>query len=63
MARRGISQSDVDEVLADYDVSYPSSTSNRHCYAKTIGNRRIVAIVEPYDHELVVTAFDQLEQS
>jgi hypothetical protein len=63
MAKRNISRQEVEAVLADHDASYPSGTSDRHCYVKTINGRRIQVVVEPYDHELVVTAYEQLEQS
>lgn len=62
MAKRGISQDDVREVLTDFESSYPSGTSDRHCYVKTIDGHRIQVVVESYDHELVVTAYEQLKQ-
>jgi hypothetical protein len=63
MAARGISEQDVEQVLANYDSTYPSR-SGRQTYVRELADgRRIAVIVEPYDHELVVTTFDQLHQS
>lgn len=59
MRRRGISREEVDLVLRDPDVTYPSGTSNRHCYVREIGERCIKVVVEPADHEQVVTTYDQ----
>lgn len=59
LAQRGISQSEVELVLSDPDVTYPSGTSDRHCYVREIDGRRIKVVVEPFDHEEVVTAYDQ----
>lgn len=61
LAQRGITQAEVDLVLSDPDTTYPSGTSNRHCYVRDIDGRRIKVVVEPFDHEQVVTAYDQLD--
>jgi hypothetical protein len=59
MAVRGITRDDVELVLADPDEHFPSSTSERHCYVRALGDRLIQVVVEPYDHEHVVTAYDK----
>lgn len=60
LAQRGISRGDVELVLSDPDVTYPSGTSDRHCYVRDIDERRIKVVVESFDHDQVVTAYDQL---
>lgn len=60
MAVRGIAREDVELVLADPDDDFPSSTSDRHCYVRHIGERRIQVVVESFDHEQVVTAYPKL---
>lgn len=59
---RAISVQEVEKVLADADVTYASSTSNRHCYVKEVNKRRIKVVVESFDHEQVVTAYVQDER-
>ncbi len=59
MGMRGISRDDVELVLADADADFPSKTSPRHCYVRNIGNRRIQVVVEPSDHQQVVTAYEK----
>jgi hypothetical protein len=59
MSVRGIEREDVELVLADTDDDFPSSTSNRHCYVRQIGSRRIQVVVESFDHERVVTAYEK----
>lgn len=60
MSVRGIAREDVELVLADSDDDFPSSTSERHCYVRDIGERRIQVVVESFDHEQVVTAYVKL---
>jgi len=63
MARRGISKADVEHVLSDHDVSYPSHVAGRQCYVRSIDGRRIEVVVEPDDGDhLVITAYDQLTE-
>jgi hypothetical protein len=59
MAIRGITRDDVELVLLDPDEQFPSSTSERHCYVRALGDRRIQVVVEPYDHQHVVTAYEK----
>jgi len=61
LAQRGISREDVEIVLRDPDATYPSGTSDRHCYVRDIDKRRIKVVVESSDHDQVVTAYDQLD--
>jgi hypothetical protein len=62
MAVRGIEREDVELVLADPDDEFPSSTPDRHCYVRRIGSRHIQVIVESFDHELVVTAYEKQDR-
>jgi hypothetical protein len=59
MAVRGIEREDVELVLANPDDDFPSSTSDRHCYVRRIGSRHIQVVVESFDHERVVTAYEK----
>jgi hypothetical protein len=59
MSVRGIEQEDAELVLADPDADFPSDTSNRHCYIRTVGGRLIQVVVESFDHEQVVTAYEK----
>lgn len=59
MAIRDISEEEVELVLADPDDEFPSTTSDRHCYVRDIDQRRIQVVVEPFDHEEVVTVYDK----
>jgi hypothetical protein len=61
MQTRGISEEEVRLVLDDPDATYPSGTSDRFCYVRDIGGRRIKVVVESFDHEQVVTTYDQLD--
>ena len=63
MARRNISEEDVDAVLAAPELSYPSSTPGRHVFVRTLGDRRIAVVVFAAEMDRVVTTFDQLAQS
>jgi hypothetical protein len=63
MARRRISESDVEQVLAAPELSYPSHTSGRHVFVRNIDGRRIAVVVDAADHEVVITTFDQLTDS
>lgn len=58
MDQRGIDRDDVELVLADPECDFPSRESSRHIYARTVGRRRIYVLVEPYDHDCVVNAFE-----
>lgn len=62
MSMRGIEREDVELVLANPDDDFPSSTSNRHCYVRHIGSRRIQVVVESFNHERVVTAYEKPER-
>jgi hypothetical protein len=57
MARRQISRDDVELVLADYDATFPSATTGRPIYVRTVDDRRIHVVVETDDEDTVVTAF------
>lgn len=64
MRRRGISQSDVEEVLHEYESSYPSRNKRRTCFVKQIDERRIEVVAVITDTKtIVVTAFNQLDES
>ena len=60
MARRGITEEEVDHVLDAPELSYPSSTPGRHVYVRTIGDRRIAVVVFDAERDRVITTFDQL---
>jgi hypothetical protein len=62
MEKRGISLDEVEAVLDAPDITYPSNTPGRHVYVRTLDLRRIAVVVSDDDHELVITAFNQLEQ-
>jgi hypothetical protein len=62
MQKRQISEQDARDVLANPDASYPSP-SGRQVFVRTIGTRRLAVVVDPYDLELVITAYDQLEEN
>lgn len=58
MAVRGIDRDDVELVLGDPDCEGPSrEPPYRHLYSRQIGGRRLLVVVEPYDHECVVNSF------
>ena len=60
MARRNISEEEIEQVLDSPELSYPSSTPGRHVFARTIGERRIAVVVFDAERDRVVTTFDQL---
>lgn len=58
MSQRGIERDDVELVLIDADADWKSREPPfRHIYARRVGDRPIHVVVEPFDHEEVVTAF------
>jgi hypothetical protein len=57
MGQRGIERDDVELVLAHAEHDFPSRESRRHVYARHIGARLLLVLVEPYDHNLVVNAY------
>ncbi len=63
MIKRGISEAEIEAVLAAPDSSYPSGTSDCHVYVRNLGDRRIAVVVAPDDHERVVTVYNQLAQA
>jgi hypothetical protein len=60
MARRNISEEDVEAVLAHPESSYPSSEPGRQVLVRNIGNRRIAVVVLTAEMDRVITTFDQL---
>jgi hypothetical protein len=62
MARRRITEEEVDQVLAAPELSYPSPTPGRHVYVRTVGDRRIAVVVFDADRDRVITTFDQLSE-
>ena len=58
LAMRGIDRDDVELVLADPQCDFASPTG-RHCYVRTVGNRLIQVVVESFDHDQVVTAYEK----
>jgi Domain of unknown function (DUF4258) len=60
MARRNISEEEVEQVLDSPELSYPSHVPGRHVFARTIGERRIAVVVFDAERDRVVTTFDQL---
>lgn len=59
MSLRGIDRDDVELVLADPDDDFPSATSDRHCYVRVVHGRLIQVVVESFDHDKVVTAYEK----
>ena len=58
MAVRGIDRDDVERVLADPKDEGPSrEPPYRYLYSRQIGGRRLLVVVEPYDHDCVVNAY------
>jgi hypothetical protein len=62
MRRRGISEQEVDAVLAAPEITYPSTEQGRTVQVRTIGNRRIAVVTTDADPEVVITAFNQLDE-
>lgn len=62
LARRGIEPDDVELVLADPEQDFASRSSDRHIYSRHIGGRLLLVVVEPFDHEEVVTAYYPLPE-
>jgi len=60
MARRNISEEEVEQVLDSPDISHPSKEPGRHVYVRTIGDRRIAVVVFDAERDRVITTFDQL---
>jgi hypothetical protein len=57
MAMRGIERDEVELILSDPEREFASSESARHIYGRHVGGRLLYAVVEPFDHQLVVTVF------
>jgi hypothetical protein len=62
MSQRQITEEEVDEVLREPDVSYPSTTPGRRVHVREIGGRSIAVVVFDADPDRVVTAFVQLAE-
>jgi hypothetical protein len=60
MARRNISEDEVEQVLDSPEIGYPSKEPGRYVYVRTIGERRIAVVVFDAERDRVVTTFDQL---
>jgi hypothetical protein len=58
LAKREISVATVERVLEDPDFHEPCRTPPRYCYFRRINNCRMCVVVEPFDHDQVVTAFE-----
>jgi Domain of unknown function (DUF4258) len=63
MAKRSISRTEVEEVVANPQITYPSSQDpGRTILVRTIGERRIKIVVPNADPEFVISAMDQTEE-
>jgi hypothetical protein len=60
MARRNISEEEVEQVLAAPEISYLSTVPVRLVLIRTIGDRRIGVVVFDAERDRVITTFDQL---
>lgn len=59
MSMRNIDRDEVEAVLDDPDDHFDSATSDRHCYVRRVNGRPLEVVVESFDHNQVVTAYDQ----
>lgn len=61
MAKRRITEEDVELALADPDETYPGNPTSRTCFVKHIGEKKVKIVVEPIrsDGHRVITVIDQ----
>ena len=59
LGRKGIEPDEVELVLADPERDFKSRApgSDRHIYSRHVGKRLLLVVVEPFDHNEVVTAY------
>jgi len=59
LARKPVAVDDVEYVLANPERNFPSRAhgSDRHIYSRHVDGRLLLVVVEPFDHEEVVTAY------
>jgi hypothetical protein len=63
MADRNISEAEVEETLADPQITYPShQRPDRRVLVRTIGERRIKIVVPIAEPDVIVSAMDQTQE-
>jgi hypothetical protein len=57
LARKPVEVEDVEAVLANPERDFSSRAHDSHVYSRHIDKRLLLVVVEPDDHEEVITAY------